>query len=174
MRSSMLIMLAPFVGPKVVSGFIAQTRRSESIFTRSRVQVQLKMPLYVDEPSMLSSLPSDEAIFILSMISDDDSRRKTVKSYLLDGLAREQSLLETGSCWHRDRSTFVRQAREHLKLISGTVQDNAWEKYVTTGCEPRPCQPQQLWACVDMTVQFSKVFHGFNEECQEKAQHAFQ
>lgn len=151
-----------------------------SISTRSRVRIytcthlQLKMPLYVEEPAMLSSLPGDEAIFILSLIDDDEARRRTVASYLRDGLAREQSLLATGACWQRDRSTFVRQAKEHLKLIGSTVQDEAWEKYVTTGCERVRCQPQQLWACVDMTVQFSKVFHTFNKECEEYAQHAFQ
>ena len=174
MRSSMVVMLMPFVWLNLASGFIAQTRFSGPASSRLRVRTHLKTSPYVDEPSRLSSLSSDEAIFVLSMISDDDLRRKTVKFYLDDGLRREQSFFTTGSFWRRDQSTFVRQSKEHLKLISSAVQADAWESNVTDGCKNPGCQPQQLWACVDMTVQFSKVFRDFNEECQGEAQDVFQ
>lgn len=174
MRVSMLIMLAPFVGLGVVRGFVTQIQNSGFTSARSRVQMHLKTSLYAEDPSILSSLPGDEAILFLSMISDDDLRRKTVKLYLRDGLRREQSLLTTGSFWHTDRSTFVQQSKKYLKQIGSTAQEKAWEKYITTGCERPRRQPQQMWACVDMTVQFSKVFHKFNEECQKEAQRAFQ
>ena len=176
MRSSMVVMLMPFVWLNLASGFIAQTRCSGPASSRLRVQIYLKTSpySYVDEPSRLSSLPSDEAIFVLSMISNDDLRRKTVKFYLYDGLRREQSFFTTGSFWRRDLSTFVRQSKEHLKLIVSAVQADAWESYVTDGCKSPRCQPQQLWACVDMTVQFCKVFRDFDEECQGEAQDVFQ
>eukprot|EP00585_Thalassiosira_rotula_P002638 CAMPEP_0196142152 /NCGR_PEP_ID=MMETSP0910-20130528/11187_1 /TAXON_ID=49265 /ORGANISM="Thalassiosira rotula, Strain GSO102" /LENGTH=136 /DNA_ID=CAMNT_0041403431 /DNA_START=232 /DNA_END=642 /DNA_ORIENTATION=+ len=136
--------------------------------------MQLKASIYAEEPWKLSSLPGDEAIFILSMISEDDIRRTTVESYLLDGLARERTLLPSGSPWDREGSSFVRRSREHLRLIGEVVQDDAWEIYVCAGCRPLEDKPRQLWACVDMTVQFSRVFAKFDEEYQREAQHAFQ
>ena len=171
MQLSLLITLAYFVIYfDLVDGFLAQTRCSRSFSTR----LQLKTSVYVEEPSRLTSLPGDEAIFILSMISDDDLRRKTVNSYLLDGLAREQMMLTPGSSWDRYDSFFVQKSNKYLRLIGTAVQDEAWEKYITTGCERLPYKPQQLWACVDMTVQFSRVIGNFEKEYRKEAKHAFQ
>ena len=160
-----------FINSHLALGFLSHTICSQST---SPSRMQLKASIYAEEPWKLSILPGDEAIFILSMISEDDTRRTTVESYLLDGLAREQMLLPPGSHWDRESSSFVRRSREHLKLIGEAVQNDAWEKYICAGCRPLDDKPQQLWACVDMTVQFAKVFAEFDKKYQREVQHAFQ
>lgn len=130
--------------------------------------------MYAEDLSKLNRLPLDEAVFILTLMYDDGIRRRTVKSYLANGVKMEQMTLTPGSFWEKDRSAFVSEATERLRSISASVQEKEWERYVDLGGKKLHYKPTQLWACIDMTVQFSRVIEAFDEECRKEADGAFQ
>lgn len=177
MRPSTFLFLSACLLVDLAAGFlppIPQARHRARPAPAARLSGVAMTSMYAEDLSKLTRLPRDEAIFILSLMYDDGVRRRTVASYLADGVKMERMALRPGASWGEDRSAFVREARGCLRRISSSVQDKEWERYVDLGGRKLHYKPTQLWACIDMTVQFSRVIGAIDEECRREADEAFQ
>jgi len=160
-NASNLFLVCGFMQNNNMCGTTTTTARRRRFCTTKR---KSSISAYVENPSLLSQLHGEEVFLLLSLIGDDNLRRNTLESYLLEGMAREQSKLPMGGLWDRNLSSFYERAKTNLETVSTNVQEDAWSKYVATGLKTSQNVPPQLWACVDMTVQFQFVVRSFEEE----------
>ena len=102
-----------------------------------------------------------EKLLWLSQVEDDDDRRREFEMFIVTRIGGEKQQ-QRQQPWNRRTSQFVRDVEERLTFLGNAVQDDAWQKYVMSGFRSPRTKKSQLWACVDMTVQFQRVVRKFD------------
>lgn len=99
----------------------------------------------------------------LSQESDDEKRRTSFKHFIIEQVEDEQQIMS--GIWSRRTSPFVLQLNQQLSVLGQSVQNDAWEEHVVSGFQtPAAAGTVQLWACVDMMVQFKTFIRKLEQE----------
>ena len=110
----------------------------------------------VQEEQYLDFRQVDRTLEALTLIEDDDHRRRQFKAFIKDSVAIEGRA--SLASWTSHASPFVQFANARLAAIGQQVQTAEWNTYVTSGFQELPTQqPPQQWACVDMLVQLGSL-----------------
>jgi hypothetical protein len=156
-----------FTGFGTSSSFCFHTQQVHAVFCRGQALFASSNSTMIDRSSsseqtqqQLQLQEIEEQLFQISLVEDDDDRRKRFERFITTSIGREKQPY----LWIRRTSPFVQQVQEQLKCLGTAVQQEAWDKYVTSGFQAPTNKKSQLWACVDMTVQFQVVVRKLDQE----------
>mmetsp|Transcript_13260 Transcript_13260/g.19072 ORF Transcript_13260/g.19072 Transcript_13260/m.19072 type:complete len:182 (+) Transcript_13260:952-1497(+) len=155
MQGSFRLMIAIFlIWTQLTNAFVPSLNQNNA----AQIDSQLEVGVSLDASHQsLFYDPLRESVMDFSLITNDEVRREAFEEFILYSIRKEEARLVS---WRKDRSCFVRKMDRALGLLGQTVQNGAWDTYVVGGFQrtsETTNEQAQLWACVDMLVQFKTV-----------------